>query len=311
MVAPTPSSPPQSSNLGIDLKHLKTISALAEQGSLAGAALTLNLTQSALSHQLKELETRLNLELFLRKSRPLVLTAAGQHLLALARQVLPALAQTERQLFALHSGEAGRLHLALDCHSCIQWLLPLLPDFRRQWPGVDLEVESVPGFDAISALLGGQLDLLLTSDVQARGDLHFEPLFAFDLTLVMAPDHPLCQQRRIAPDDLRPEVLLVYPVERARMDVFSRFLQPAGVEPARCKPVDNTSVMLQMAAAGLGLAALPRWASEEFVRQGLLEARPLGEGIRRHMYGAVRAADKDQACLQSLFERIRTRMAAQ
>ena len=62
------------------------------------------------------------------------------------------------------------------------------------------------------------------------------------------------------------------------MDVFSRFLQPTGIEPARCKPVDNTSVMLQMAAAGLGVAALPRWACEEFVRQGLLEARPLAEG---------------------------------
>lgn len=92
------------------------------------------------------------------------------------------------------------------------------------------------------------------------------------------------------------------------MDVFSRFLQPAGIEPARCKPVDNTSVMLQMAAAGLGVAALPRWACEEFVRQGLLEARPLGGGVRRHMYGAVRAADRDQACLQSLFERIRSKM---
>ena len=258
------------SNSGLEIKHLRTLTALAEQGSLAGAAQSLNLTQSALSHQLKELETRLGLELFLRKSRPLVLTAAGQQLLALARQVLPALAQTEKQLQALHSGDAGRLHLALDCHSCIQWLLPLLPDFRRQWPGVDLEVESVPGFDAINALLGGQLDLLLTSDVQARGDLHFEPLFAFDLTLVMAPDHPLCHQARITPEDLKQEVLLVYPVERARMDVFSRFLQPAGVEPARCKLVDNTSVMLQIAAAGLGVAALPRWASEEFVRQGLL-----------------------------------------
>ncbi|MGN4964365.1 LysR substrate-binding domain-containing protein [Aeromonas dhakensis] len=297
-----------SNNPGIDIKHLKTVSALAEQGSLAGAALCLNLTQSALSHQLKELETRLNLELYLRKSRPLVLTAAGNQLLGLARQVLPALAQTEKQLQALHSGEAGRLHLALDCHSCIQWLLPLLPDFRRQWPGVDLEVESVPGFDAISSLLGGQLDLLLTSDVQARGDLHFEPLFAFELVLVMAPDHPLCGQQTIVPEDLRPEVLLVYPVERARMDVFNRFLQPAGIEPARCKPVDNTSVMLQMAAAGLGVAALPRWACEEFVRQGLLEARPLAEGVRRHMYGAVRAADRDQACLQSLFERIRSKM---
>ena len=299
------------SNSGLEIKHLRTLTALAEQGSLAGAAQSLNLTQSALSHQLKELETRLSLELFLRKSRPLVLTAAGQQLLALARQVLPALAQTEKQLQALHSGDAGRLHLALDCHSCIQWLLPLLPDFRRQWPGVDLEVESVPGFDAINALLVGQLDLLLTSDVQARGDLHFEPLFAFDLTLVMAPDHPLCHQGRITPDDLKQEVLLVYPVERARMDVFSRFLQPAGVEPARCKLVDNTSVMLQMAAAGLGVAALPRWASEEFVRQGLLEARPLGNGVRRHMYGAVRAADKDQPCLQSLFERIRSKMGEQ
>ncbi|MFM4945366.1 LysR substrate-binding domain-containing protein [Aeromonas bivalvium] len=298
-------------NSGLEIKHLKTITALAEQGSLAGAALCLNLTQSALSHQLKELETRLNLELFLRKSRPLVLTAAGQQLLHLARQVLPALAQTEKQLQALHSGEAGRLHLALDCHSCIQWLLPLLPDFRRQWPGVDLEVESVPGFDALTALLGGQLDLLLTSDVQARGDLHFEPLFGFELTLVMAPESPLCHQAQIAPADLLHQVLLVYPVERARMDVFSRFLQPAGMEPKRCKPVDNTSVMLQMAAAGLGVAALPRWASEEFVRQGLLEARPLGQGVRRHMYGAVRAADRDQSCLQSLFERIRAKMATQ
>jgi LysR family transcriptional regulator, regulator for metE and metH len=298
------------SNLSIDIKHLKTMSALAEQGSLAGAALTLNLTQSALSHQLKELETRLGMELYLRKSRPLVLTAAGQHLLALARQVLPALAQTEKQLQALHSGDAGRLHLALDCHSCIQWLLPLLPGFRRQWPGVDLEVESVPGFDTLSALLGGQLDLLLTSDVLARGDLHFEPLFSFELSLVMAPESTLCHQTQIAPIDLQQEVLLVYPVERARMDVFSRFLQPAGIEPKRCKLVDNTSVMLQMAAAGLGVAALPNWASEEFVRQGLLEARPLGSGVRRHMYGAVRAADKDQACLQSLFERIRAKMGA-
>ena len=295
----------------IEKIHLSILREIARQGSLTAAASSLNLTQSALSHQLKELETRLNLELYLRKSRPLVLTAAGQQLLALARQVLPALAQTEKQLQALHSGDAGRLHLALDCHSCIQWLLPLLPDFRRQWPGVDLEVESVPGFDAINALLGGQLDLLLTSDVQARGDLHFEPLFAFDLTLVMAPDHPLCHQSQITPGDLKQEVLLVYPVERARMDVFSRFLQPAGVEPARCKPVDNTSVMLQMAAAGLGVAALPRWASEEFVRQGLLEARPLGNGVRRHMYGAVRAADKDQPCLQSLFERIRSKMGEQ
>lgn len=289
----------------MEIKHLKTVAALADQGSLAAAALSLSLTQSALSHQIKELEGRLGCELYLRKSRPLTFTAAGELVLHLARSVLPQLASTEKQLAALQAGHSGKLHLALDCHSCIHWLLPLLPAFRQRWPGIELEVESVPGFDTVAALLGGQLDLLLTSDVQARGDLHFEPLFDFPLELVMAPDHPLARQECIAPRDLAGEVLLTYPVERARMDVFSRFLQPAGAEPGRCKVVDNTSVMLQMAAAGLGVAALPAWASSEFVRQGLLAARPLGSGITRHMYAAVRAADRQQGALQGLFALIR------
>ncbi|WP_043157568.1 LysR substrate-binding domain-containing protein [Aeromonas diversa] len=289
----------------MEIKHLRTVAALADHGSLAAAAVALNLTQSALSHQIKELEGRLGLELYLRKSRPLAFTAGGELVLRLARSVLPQLASTEKQLTALHSGQHGRLHLALDCHSCIHWLLPLLPAFRQGWPGVELEVESVPGFDAVAALLAGRLDLLLTSDVQTRGDLHFEPLFDFSLELVMAPDHPLACQHTITPADLTGEVLLTYPVERARMDIFSRFLQPAGVEPGRCKVVDNTSVMLQMAAAGLGVAALPDWASSEFVRQGLLAARPLGEGIKRHMYGAVRAPERHQSPLLGLFALIR------
>ncbi|KUE80011.1 LysR substrate-binding domain-containing protein [Aeromonas schubertii] len=293
----------------MEIKHLRTVAALAEQGSLAAAAAALNLTQSALSHQLKELEGRLGLELYLRKSRPLAFTPAGELVLGLARSVLPQIGQAEKQLAALQSGQQGRLHLALDCHSCIHWLLPLLPAFRQRWGGVELEVESLPGFDAVAALLGGRLDLLLTSDVQTRGDLHFEPLFDFSLTLVMAPDHPLASKEWIAPTDLAGEVLLTYPVERARMDIFGRFLLPAGVEPGRCKVVDNTSVMLQMAAAGLGLAALPDWASSEFVRQGLLLARPLGDGIRRHMYGAVRVAERHQGPLQGLFALIRERHA--
>ncbi len=217
------------------------------------------------------------------------------------------LAQTEKQLQALHSGDAGRLHLALDCHSCIQWLLPLLPDFRRQWPGVDLEVESVPGFDAISALLGGQLDLLLTSDVQARGDLHFEPLFAFELVLVMAPDHPSVGSR---PSSLRI-------CARGAAGLPGGAGTDGRVQPLlatsrhRARPLQAGGQHLRDAADGRRRPwrrRLPRWACEEFVRQGLLEARPLAEGVRRHMYGAVRAADRDQACLQSLFERIRSKM---
>src|SRR5690606_22809829 len=124
----------------IEIRHMETLVAIRDSGSLSDAAERLHVTQSALSHQLRELEERLGTKLLNRRTRPLRFTTAGLRVLSLAETVLPRVQTTERELRRLAAGRTGRLHMAIECHSCFQWLMPALDEFRRQWPEVALDL---------------------------------------------------------------------------------------------------------------------------------------------------------------------------
>ena len=267
----------------IEIKHLKTLQALRNSGSLAAAAATLHQTQSALSHQFSDLEQRLGFRLFVRKSQPLRFTPQGEILLQLANQVLPQIAQ------ALQT----TLRIAIECHSCIQWLTPALENFRKQWPQVEMDFKSGVTFDPQPALQQGELDVVLTSDILPRSGLHYSPMFDFEVRRVLSPDHPLATKARITPEDLASETLLIYPVQRQRLDIWRHFLQPAGISPP-LKSVDNTLLLVQMVAARMGIAALPHWVVESFERQGLIVTKTLGEGLWSRLYAAVRDGEQRQ-----------------
>ncbi|HAZ54440.1 MAG TPA: HTH-type transcriptional regulator MetR, partial [Franconibacter helveticus] len=256
----------------IEIKHLRTLQALRNCGSLAAAAASLHQTQSALSHQFSDLEQRLGFRLFVRKSQPLRFTPQGEILLQLAEQVLP---QIGRALQACNEPQQTKLRIAIECHSCIQWLTPALENFRRQWPQVEMDFKSGVTFDPQPALQQGELDVVLTSDILPRSGLHYSPMFDFEVRLVLATDHPLAAMTRITPEDFSGETLLIYPVQRSRLDVWRHFLQPAGVSPS-LKSVDNTLLLIQMVSARMGIAALPHWVVESFERQGLVVTKTLG-----------------------------------
>ncbi|AUI86399.1 LysR family transcriptional regulator [Vibrio azureus] len=285
----------------IELKHLRTLTTLRETGSLTATATNLHLTQSALSHQIKELETRIGGALFLRKTRPVKFTSEGNILLRLADEILPKIAQAENDLAGLKEDVNGRLHMAIECHSCFQWLMPALKEYQVSWPSVTLDFSSGFGFEPLPALLAGELDLVITSDIQPRSDVHYEPLFDFEMRLVTAPHHPLAKKETIQPDDLADQTMLSYPVQKQRLDVVKHFLHPAGIEPLSWKQADNTLMIIQMASAGLGVAALPNWALKEFSRQGLIASRPFGNGLWRRLFAATRHAEKDKHYLSAFF----------
>ncbi|MBK4714977.1 MULTISPECIES: HTH-type transcriptional regulator MetR [Tenebrionibacter/Tenebrionicola group] len=274
----------------IEIKHLRTLQALHASGSLAGAATTLHQTQSALSHQFSELEQRLGFRLFVRKSQPLRFTPQGEILLRLAGQVLP---QINRALQACNEPQQARLRLAIECHSCIQWLTPALEAFRKQWPQVEMDFHSGVTFDPQPALQRGELDIVLTSDILPRSGLHYSPLFDYEVRLVLANDHPLASKAHITPGDLENETLLIYPVQRDRLDIWRRFLQPAGVCPT-LKSVDNTLLLIQMVSARMGIAALPHWVVESVERQGLIVTKTPGDGLWSRLYAAVRDGEQRQ-----------------
>ncbi|NOI13210.1 HTH-type transcriptional regulator MetR [Vibrio hepatarius] len=285
----------------IELKHLKTLNSLRDTGSLTATATSLHLTQSALSHQIKDLEARIGGQLFLRKTRPVKFTSEGEILLKLADDILPKLAKAENELASLKEDVNGRLHMAIECHSCFQWLMPALREYQVAWPSVTLDFSSGFGFEPLPALMNGELDLVITSDIQPRSEVHYEPLFDFEMRLVTATNHPLANKTYIEPQDLSQETMLSYPVQKNRLDVVKHFLQPAGVEPAKWKQADNTLMLVQMVSAGLGVAALPNWAISEFSRQGLITSIPLGDGLWRRLFAATRHSDRNKRYLQAFF----------
>ncbi len=273
----------------IDVKHLQTIKLIKETGSLVDAADRLCVTQSALSHQLKDLESRLDVQLVLRKSRPLKLTSAGERLARLADDVIPVIQTAQRDIARLAGGETGRLHIAIECHSCFNWLMPSITAYREHWSDIELDLSTAFNFLPLPALLRGDLDLVLTSDPQEISGISYEPMFSYEGKLAVGPSHSLAKKPYVLPEDLARETLITYPVEQERLDVFRRFLDPAGEEPAAIRTAELTLMIVQLVASGRGVCALPNWALKEYVDQDYLVTCKLGKlGLWSNLYFAMR-----------------------
>lgn len=276
----------------LELRHLRTVRAIHEQGGLARAADVLNITQSALSHQVKALEEQAGVELFIRRAKPMRLSAAGLRLLRLAEQVLPLVDEAEAEIRGVEAGRIGRLHIALECHACYDWLLPVLDQFRRAWPEVELDIRARLAFGALPALARSEVDLVVTSDPQDLPGISFQPLFDYAPMLVVPAAHPLAQKGFAEPADLASETLIVYPVERDKLDVFSQFLSPAGVEPAAIRQVELTDIAVMLVASGRGVAVLPDWVLRRHQANPELAVVPLTRsGLMRRLYAGLREDD--------------------
>lgn len=291
----------------IEIRHLETLVAIRDSGSLSDAAERLHVTQSALSHQLRELEERLGTKLLNRRTRPLRFTTAGLRVLSLAETVLPHVQATERELRRLAAGRTGRLHMAIECHSCFQWLMPALDEFRRQWPEVTLDLSAAFSFAPLPALVRGDLDLVITSDPMALDAVRYVPLFRYELVLAVPNRGELSRRKTVTPQQLASCALITYPVERDRLDVFTAFLDPADVEPASIRTAELTTMIVQLVASGRGVAALPNWALTEYLTQGLVSSCRLGRGgVWRTLYAAIRVEDTESPYIQEFLNVART-----
>ena len=287
----------------IELRHLRTLVALRDTGSLVEAAERVFLTQSALSHQIKDLETRLGCPLFIRKTRPVRFTPAGKRLLKLADEVLPGVHATEQDIARLAGGESGRIFMAIECHSCFEWLLPALNEYRESWPDVELDISSGFNFAPLPALARGDLDLVITADPVEDLSLSYLPLFSYEAELALARDHPLTEKPWVEPADLAEETLITYPVDRERLDIFSAFLDPAGIEPAGVRHAELTTMMIQLVASGRGVACLPNWALHEYQERDYVSVRSLGEeGVWPTLYAAVRRGEEEAAFIRGFVD---------
>jgi LysR family transcriptional regulator for metE and metH len=287
----------------IEFRHLRTIRAIHDAGGVARAADLLNITQSALSHQIKGLEEQTGVELFIRKSKPIRLSAAGQRLLKLANKILPEIDAMQSEFEDLRSGKTGRLHIAIECHACFEWLFPVLEKFRQKWPDVDIDIKPGLAFEALPALQKENVDLVISSDPEKLPGISFTHLFDYKSVFVASSKHPLSKKKWIEASDFAKETLITYPVERSRLDVFSQLLIPNKIEPAQIRRADLTSIILLLVASDRGVTVLPDWVVAEVWNNPDYTIKTLGKkGVKRGLFAATRTECLDKPFVRNLID---------
>jgi LysR family transcriptional regulator, regulator for metE and metH len=261
----------------LEIRHLRSLIALAEAGTVSAAARRVHLTQSALSHQLRAIDAHYGIAAVRRKGQTVELTEAGHRLLALARSVTAAIADAERDLTKLAERPSGALRIVLECHTCFDWLMPVMDTFRRNWPEVELDL--VAGFhpDPFELLAADRADLVIGSKPARRLSLVVHPLFRFEIMAVLSTDHPLKAKRYFEAQDFEGQTLITYPVPDERIDLIREVLKPAAIRTQR-RTAELTVAILQLVASRRGIAALPNWGIKNYTDYEYVIARRIGKG---------------------------------
>lgn len=290
----------------LELRHLRTFAAIADTHSLSKAAARLHLTQPAVSHQVKALEDLYGFALFERKTVPLRLTTGGQRLLALAQTVEQQVSEAERDMARIADGRAGQLRIAVECHSCFDWLMPSMDAFRERWPEVELDLVSGFHADPLGLLGEDRADLVIVSHALKRSAMVFHPLFRYEVFALLAKEHPLTAKPYLTARDFAKETLVTYPIPDDRIDLLREVLIPARVEPVRRRTTELTVAILQLVASRRAVAALPRWAVQPFLDRQYVVARPIGKrGLRSSLYTATSATTASVAWMRDFLDIIR------
>jgi LysR family transcriptional regulator for metE and metH len=294
----------------LEIRHLRSLLAIAETGKLAAAAAQVHLTQSALSHQVRAVEEHYGIALFTRTNAGLRFTTAGQRLLELARATLAQVAEAERDLKRLKGETRGELRIALECHTCFDWLMPVMDEFRKRWP--EVEIDLVAGFhsDPVDLLRKNKADLVIASDRPRGREYASLPLFRFEILAVLPVEHRLRARRRIEAADLEGETLITYPVPEERIDLIRQVLAPAGIKLKR-RTTELTIAILQLVASRRGIAALPNWGVKNYVDYDYVVAKRIGtKGLWSDLYAITPKVNATRPYVEEFVSIIRARCQA-
>ena len=292
----------------LELRHLKTLTALREHGSLVAAATDLCLTPSAISHQLKELDLWFGVEVVNRRSRPVSFSNVGLRLLKLADDILPQIQIAHTDIARIVHGQTGRIIFSSECHSCFDWLMPLLNQYRQQYPDVDLDF--VSGFESNphELLQNAEFDLLITADPIALKGIEYFPIFEYESRLVLSNTHPLVRVEKITVQELAEQTLVTYPVDKHRLDIMAKLFIPANLHPKEIRTTELTQMLIQLVASGRGISALPDWVVNEYEQKGWVTSRRLdcvsSKGLRRTLYAGYRTEDKDKSYFEGFLNKL-------
>ncbi len=287
----------------MEIRDLRLVKAIVEEGGVTRASSSLHLSQSALSHQLKELEYRIGAAVFDRVGKKMVPTQAGDALLRLADEILGKIDETRERIRRLAQGEEGRIRISTQCYTSYHWLAPLMRRFCLVHPKIDLDIVMEATHNPLERLLSGDLDLAITSDPVRDDRIRYVKLFRDEMVAVVCDTHPLASKKHLTPEDFADQRLIIHSLPMETVSVHQFFLAPAGVKPAGITVLPLTEAAVEFARADMGVFVMAAWALGPYLERGGLKTVRIGpKGLRRDHFVALLASARPPSSLERFIE---------
>jgi LysR family transcriptional regulator, regulator for metE and metH len=272
----------------MEIRHLRLIKAIVEEGSITKAIDKLYLTQSALSHQLKEAEYQLGTKIFLRENKKLILTKAGEKLYKVANEVLEKLSDTEKEIKQMIFGEIGEIRISTECYSSYHWLPSLLKQFRILYPNIEVQIVMEATHYPLQKLLSNVLDIAIVSDTIKDENIKYLELFQDEMVMVVSENHSWVNKKYVVAEDFVNEHLLIHSLPLETVTIHQFLLAPANVTPKKITPLPLTEASIEMIKADMGIMAMAKWALQPYLKNNQIKAVKIGKnGLKRKHYIAI------------------------
>lgn len=284
-----------------DLRQMRAFVAVAETESFTRAGERLFLTQSAVSHSIRGLESQLGTRLVERQGKRIALSQDGVVFLRRCRRILTELETATRELDALRRWGQGRIRIG-STHSLCQYLLPAaLCEFRDYFPRCEIQIESGDTTQLLGMLDGAKLDLVLGLETQVQPWCRFVPMFEDELIFVVSPLHRWAKLLAIPAEEVSEEPLLIYARNSETYRLVRRDFDRAGVRLRATLNLGNMEAIKEMAKIGIGVGIVAPWVAQRELETGELVALRIGTEPLRRQWGLFRHETKTLSLVEETF----------
>ncbi|MBX2923129.1 MAG: LysR family transcriptional regulator [Chitinophagaceae bacterium] len=268
----------------MEIRYLKLIKAIVEEGGITRAIDVLHLSQSALSYQLKEAELQVGAQIFYRRNKKLILTPIGKKLYASAIRIIAETDKTEAEVRKMMKGEQGVIRISTECYTSYHWLPAVLKKFNEQFPGVEIEIVFEATHHPLEKLLDGELDIALTSNPEHFDKVEFIKLFSDEMLAVVSCRHPWAERAYVKAEDFRDVHLIIHSLPLDTVSIFRNELTPKGVQPKKLIILPLTEASIELVKANMGVIVMANWALKPYMDKGIKAVKIRREGFFRQQY---------------------------
>jgi len=279
----------------MELKYFRLIKTIAEEGSLANSSEQLFLTQSALSHQLRDLEERLGFKVFHRSRNKWVLTEEGIELYNLSKKLFSSIDESFNTIKHIKEGSKGSIKLSAECQSFFHTIPSFIQKMGILYPEIVIDLMLGSSHQTISQVLSNEIDIAIVTAKPTSDELTSIKVFEDEIFAIMHKEHSLNNNQYLDASHFSEITLLINSFPLEGVSVYEHFLKPNKIHPKKITAIPFTEITLSMIEANMGIMCAPKWQLKSFkLSENIVFKRISKNGLKRDHYLVVKTVRRNK-----------------